>query len=99
MAGLKDLKMKPKLILLFLLVGLIPMTITGWVANRLAGSSLMEASFKQMESVREIKKAQIEKYFVERQGDLGVLTEMVKTLKKSGTNLTETDFFAKFKEL
>ncbi len=99
MAGLKDLKMKPKLILLFLLVGLIPMTITGWVANRLAGSSLMEASFKQMESVREIKKAQIEKYFVERQGDLGVLTEMVKTLKKSGANLTETDFFAKFKEL
>jgi methyl-accepting chemotaxis protein len=99
MAGLKDIKMKPKLILLFLLIGLFPMALTGWVANRLAGNSLMEASFKQMESVREIKKAQIEKYFVERQGDLGVLTEMVKALKKSGTSLTETDFFAKFKEL
>jgi methyl-accepting chemotaxis protein len=99
MAGLKDIKMKPKLILLFLLVGLIPLAATGWIANKLAAKSLMQASFNQMESVREIKKAQIEKYFIERQGDIGVLAEMVKTLKKSGTDLLSTDFFTKFKEM
>lgn len=99
MAGLKDIKMKPKLILLFLLVGLIPLATTGWIANKLAAKSLMQASFNQMESVREIKKAQIEKYFIERQGDIGVLAEMVKTLKKSGTDLLSTDFFTKFKEM
>lgn len=99
MAGLKDIKMKPKLILLFLLIGLIPLAITGWLANRLAAKSLMQASFNQMESVREIKKAQIGKYFIERQGDIGVLAEMVKTLKKNGTDLLSTDFFTKFKEM
>ncbi len=78
---LKDIKMKPKLIGLFLIVGIIPLVIVGWWASRLATESLMDKSFGQLESVRGIKKAQIENFFGERQGDMGVLMETVNTLR------------------
>ena len=65
MLRLKDIKMKPKLMGLFLVIGLIPMTIGGWWAGRLATRSLMEKSFGQLESVRGIKAHQIEKFFAE----------------------------------
>ena len=79
---LKDIKMKPKLIGLFLIVGIIPLVIVGWWASRLTTESLMEKSFGQLESVRGIKKAQIENFFGERQGDMGVLMETVNTLRQ-----------------
>ncbi len=80
---LKDIKMKPKLIGLFLIVGVIPLIIVGWWSARLATEALMHESFNQLESVRGIKKAQIEKFFGERQGDMGVLMETVAVLKQS----------------
>ncbi len=89
MVGLKDIKMKPKLILLFLTVGLIPLAVGGWWSARLATEGLMKSSFRQLESVREIKKSQIEKYFSERQGDMGVLVETVGTLQKEAGDKLE----------
>ena len=79
---LKNVKMKPKLISLFMIVGIIPLVIVGWWASRLATEALMEKSFGQLESVRGIKKAQIESFFGERQGDMGVLMETVGTLRQ-----------------
>jgi methyl-accepting chemotaxis protein len=79
---LKNIRMKPKLISLFLLVGIVPLVIVGWWAGRLATDSLMEKSFGQLESVRAIKKAQVEKFFGERKGDMGVLIEIVSTLRQ-----------------
>ena len=79
---LKDIKMKPKLIGLFLVVGLIPLIIVGWWSSRLATESLMEKSYGQLEAVRGIKKAQIEKFFAEREGDMGVLVETVGSLRQ-----------------
>ncbi len=82
MINLKNLKMKPKLIAMFLLVGLVPLTIIGLIASNLASKALMEKSYGQLKSVREIKKTQVEKYFQERQGEIGVLEETVSTLRK-----------------
>jgi len=82
MLRLKDVKMKPKLTALFLLVGLIPLALVGWWSSRLATDALMTKSFGQLENVREIKKSQIEKFFAERRGDMGVLLETVKTLEE-----------------
>lgn len=73
--------MKPKLTGLFLLVGIIPLAIVGYWASSLATNALMEKSFGQLESVRGIQKAQIEKFFGERKGDMGVLMETVGTLR------------------
>ncbi|SHO53885.1 methyl-accepting chemotaxis protein, partial [Desulfopila aestuarii] len=81
MLKMKDIRMKPKLISLFLLVGLVPLTLIGWWASRLAGDALLEKSFDQLSSVREIKKVQIEKFFADRQGDLDVLNEIANTLR------------------
>jgi len=81
MLRLKDIKMKPKLMGLLLLIGLIPMAIGGWWAGRLANRSLMEKSFGQLESVRGIKAHQIEKFLAERKGDMGGLAETVGTLR------------------
>lgn len=82
MLRLKDIKMKPKLIGLFLIIGLIPMSVGGWWAGRLATRSLMTKSFEQLESVRNIKKNQIVKFFDERKGDMKVLCETVATLRR-----------------
>ena len=81
MVKLKDIKMKPKLIGLFVMIGLIPLIAVGWWSSRLASNSLEEEAFRQMTSVRGIKKAEIEKYFAEREGDMGVLVETVRTLR------------------
>ncbi len=82
MVRIQDVKMKPKLIGLFLLMGLIPLVIVGWWSMNLASNSLMEKNYAQLEAVRGIKKTQIEKYFAEREGDMGVLVENVGTLRK-----------------
>ncbi len=79
---LKDIRMKPKLISLFLAVGILPLALVGWWAVRTASNSLMEKSYNQLESVRGVKKAQIESYFQERAGDMGVLVETVNTLRE-----------------
>lgn len=79
---LKDIKMRPKLMTLFLSVGLIPLVLVAWWSSRLATNALMDKSYAQLEAAREIKKNQIERFFAERKGDMGVLIETVGTLRK-----------------
>ncbi len=86
MFNLNNIKMKPKLITLFLLVGLVPLVIVGWWGSRLSENALMTKSFAQLDGVRTIKQAQIDKFFTERQGDMQVLTETVSTLRKEAFN-------------
>ncbi len=82
MIKLKDIKMKPKLIGLFLLVGILPLILVGTWSGRLATDALMTKNYDQLTNVREIKKAQIEKFFAERQGDMGVLYQVLGDRKK-----------------
>ncbi len=82
MIKLKNIKMKPKLISVFLLVGLLPLFLAGLWSSNLATEALMEKNYAQLESVRGIKKDQIERYFRERRGDMAVLVETVSTLRR-----------------
>lgn len=82
MFSLKNVKMKPKLIGLFLLVGVIPLALVAFWSATQSTKSLMDESFNKLTAIREIKKTQIEKYFGEREGDMGVLIETVSTLRK-----------------
>lgn len=75
MIKLKNIKMKPKLITLFLLVGIIPLVTVGWIAVSMASQSLVRKSFDQMEAVREIKKYQVEQFFDERKDDAIVFAQ------------------------
>jgi len=62
MPSLNNVRIKPKLISLFLLVGLIPVAIVGWFSAQQADKALLKASFNQLESVRDIKKSQLKNY-------------------------------------
>ncbi len=81
MIRFNDIKMKPKLIGTLLLVSLIPLLSIAWIAGQKAEEALLAQSYAQLEGVRSIKKTQIEKYFAERQGDMGVLATTVDTLR------------------
>lgn len=84
--NLNNVKMKPKLISLFLMAGLIPLCLVGWWGANLARNALIKQSYNQLEGVREIKKSQIERFFAEREGDMGVLLETVGALRLESFN-------------
>jgi len=75
MAGFSDIKMKPKLLGTYLLVGLIPLLIIGIIASNNASDGMMELSYNQLEAVQKIKKGQVQVFFNERLGDIKVLAD------------------------
>ncbi|MBU2550611.1 MAG: HAMP domain-containing protein [Proteobacteria bacterium] len=79
---IKNMKLGKKLMVAFLAVGLIPFAVIGSIALYNSSQALSRQSFNQLEAVRGIKKAQIERFLVERQGDMNVLLDMVATLKQ-----------------
>ena len=82
----KNMKLGAKLITAFLAVGLVPFAIIGGTALKQSSDALSEQAFHQLESVREIKKKQIEKFFHERQSDMGVLVETVGAVRHEAFN-------------
>ncbi|MCP4688844.1 MAG: methyl-accepting chemotaxis protein [Desulfobacterales bacterium] len=86
MLKLENVGMKRKLTMFFLLVGLAPLLIAGWYGSRLSEGELMKKSFNQLEAVRALKKARIEKYFADKEGDIGALMETVDTLRTEAVN-------------
>ena len=81
-----QLKIKPKLISAFLVVGIVPLMAVGFLSEQISGDALSVSAFNQLEGVRGIKKAQIEKFFGERKGDMGVLMETVANLRGEAFN-------------
>ena len=82
-----------KLISSFLGCGLIPLSIVAYVSystadggmdsiSTEAGTALEKKAFNQLVALRDVKKAQIENYFNEREGDMGVLVENVAALRQ-----------------
>lgn len=75
------MRLKNKMICIFLAVGLLPIILIGGVASVLSDDALTSASYGQLESIRGVKQLQIENFFDERKGDMGVLVETVGTLR------------------
>jgi methyl-accepting chemotaxis protein len=74
-----DIKMKPKLITLFLIIGIMPMAAVGWWASQQATETLMQKSLDQLEGFRNAKKHQIELFFEERMQDIEILSRSADT--------------------
>ncbi|MFQ5687712.1 MAG: methyl-accepting chemotaxis protein [Candidatus Scalindua sp.] len=55
--------MSAKVIILFLIAGLVPLGISGFVGQRTAKKALKQQAFNQLVSIRETKKEQVEEYF------------------------------------
>jgi len=75
MLKLSDVKIKPKLITLFLLSGVIPLLAVGWWSSQKATDALMQSSFNQLEGIRSVKKNQIEDYLNERMYAVEILSK------------------------
>ncbi len=85
MKRLRDIKMRPKLVALFLVVGLIPLAAVGiWSATR-SSQALEKDSIAQLRAMREIKQNQIERYFDEHKDDMNVLLNTVEALEDSAS--------------
>ncbi len=79
--SLRQLTLGRKLLLAFLAVGVTPFAIVSLVSVIKASDALSEQSFDRLTLVREVKKAQIQRYFSEREGDMGVLLETIASLQ------------------
>lgn len=80
---MKNIRMRPKLILVLLVVGLVPLAVIGIYSSSLASAALRDNAFNQLEAVRDIKLRQVETYFSEREGDLAVLLNMVSVTQEA----------------
>ena len=88
---LNNMKLRGKLGVAFLMVGIIPAAVIGFFALKEASDSMEKQAFKQLESVRTIKKTQVENYFAARRADSNVLVDTVKAM--------EDEAFAKLKSV
>jgi len=69
--------LKSKLIILFILVGLIPLLVSSVVANIRVSTEIEEQVVDKLEAIRVVKKNQIESYFNERKGDIQFLADSI----------------------
>ena len=70
----KDLKIKTKLISVFVAIGLVSVSIVGYLGYHDAQESVKKSTSDLLTALREVKKGQIEGYFSERLGDIEVLS-------------------------
>jgi tubulin-specific chaperone A len=72
---LKNVRMMPKLILFFLLVGLLPLMLTGWWASRSAEQGLVDRAMDALLTAQNVKKSQVLDLIDQASGDIHVLAE------------------------
>ncbi|MEO5334826.1 MAG: ATP-binding protein, partial [Magnetococcus sp. YQC-5] len=70
---LRTVSLRSKLILLFLLLGLLPLIVSEWITSQKFSESMLKQSFSQMEAIQRSKKIQVEAHFTRRKLDLGML--------------------------
>ncbi|BCS89494.1 response regulator [Pseudodesulfovibrio sediminis] len=75
MIRLSDIRIRPKLVLFFLITGVIPLVAVGFFSAKLNTQSLMEKSFNHLLTIQSIRKGQIEDYFTRCFADIQVLAE------------------------
>ncbi len=80
---LNRLKIRQKLLLIFLLIGILPALAIGVISLWESRTAMSDQAFSQLESLREIKKTQIDDFVDERRSDMRVLLHMVSNLRQN----------------
>ncbi|OQY32751.1 MAG: histidine kinase [Spirochaetaceae bacterium 4572_59] len=75
MKNFSILKIKSRMVLLFLLTGICPILISGFVGTSLAKDALLNKSFEQMQAIQSIRAKQVKDNLQERMNSLKLLTE------------------------
>ncbi|MEO5339356.1 MAG: methyl-accepting chemotaxis protein [Magnetococcus sp. MYC-9] len=68
-----NIRLRPRLIVLFLLACLLPLLLTGWVIARWLGESADESARNRASTVLEVKKNRLEQYFSRYRADMETL--------------------------
>jgi len=84
MKWFRDLSLRIRLLAFFLLVGIIPFAVSGFIAATNSSSALEEQIFDSLTAVRQVKKERLESYFAARKGDVSVLANTVTAMKDEG---------------
>jgi methyl-accepting chemotaxis protein len=75
-----DLRLRNKLLIAMLAAGLLPLAITTYMVTKRSGEALQQAAFQQLESVREVKKSQVERHFAQLHQQVRELAESTMTI-------------------
>jgi len=75
------LNLKSKLIVIFLLIGFVPLSIIGVMSYKNARNSLISQSKEQLIGIRNLKEIQIEEFFRKIKGDIKTLSESKMTIQ------------------
>jgi len=78
--------LKRKLVLTFLLIALIPTLTVGLIASYAASSIIKAEVFAKLVAVRDTRKAQLENYFSEREGDIVMLSRTMEHMLDSSSS-------------
>jgi len=78
---IKDLSLKTKLIVSFLIVGILPLLIGEYLCLKNADNALEEQAMNQLASIRQIKKDDLERFFHGRKMNINVLARSIETVK------------------
>ena len=88
-------KIGSKVLLGFLVVGLLPMLVVAYVSEQSAQSALEKSTFKELEAIRDIKKGSIEDYFDNIEKQVRTVAENQSLVEAmDGFALNYTDFGA-----
>ncbi|MCK5718509.1 MAG: GAF domain-containing protein, partial [Thiomargarita sp.] len=80
---MKNLKLKTKLLITAMAIGFIPLLIIGGFSLIESREALLDQAFNHIESIREVKKAQLETYFNQHENNMHVLLGMVTNLRQN----------------
>ncbi|MCK4494120.1 MAG: HAMP domain-containing protein [Methylococcales bacterium] len=89
MKWLRDLSLRKRLLAFFLLVGIIPFAVNGFIAATSSSNALEKQIFDSLTAVRQVKKERLKSYFDARKEDVSVLANTVIAMRNEGFNKLE----------
>lgn len=89
MKKFKDISLKIKLVTTFLIAGIIPVAVVGWLSIWSSTEELKHATENELVSVRDLKKAELENYFRTVRKNMDTLVHTVGGLEGEAYNKLE----------
>ncbi len=70
---MRNVRLKPKLVFLFLMTGILPLLVLGLLGSKLSSDALMEKSFNQLDTVKELTSNRFASLMKERLKEVALL--------------------------
>jgi methyl-accepting chemotaxis protein len=84
MSWYRDLSLRYKLVMLFLVVGLIPFAINAYIAVQRTSEGLQDAAFSALQGVRDARRAEVNNYLVAAFDSANALAQSVRVNRDAG---------------